>query len=96
MARWNLEELCSDWRERGTFLSDPRGMLEAMSAHWSAEGLRERLCMEHFQPYVGDGGGAEPGEGGTVRFRVTDFEAQCDGATSMLVADVGHFARHGT
>jgi ferredoxin-NADP reductase len=82
----DLDALCPDWRERETFLSGPPTMLEAMSAHWSAAGVRERLRMEHFQPYVGEGGGEEVGEGGTVRFRVTDFEAQCDGATSMLVA----------
>jgi ferredoxin len=81
----DLDELCPDWRERATFLSGPAGMLEAMSSHWSAEGVRERLRMEHFQPYVG-GGGEGLGEGGKVRFRVTDFEAECDGATSILVA----------
>ena len=81
-----LDGLCPDWRERESFLSGPPGMLEAMSAHWSAEGVRERLRMEHFQPYVGDGGGQGIGEGGTVRFRVTDLEAQSDGTTSILVA----------
>jgi stearoyl-CoA 9-desaturase NADPH oxidoreductase len=82
----DLDALCPDWRERETFLSGPPEMLATMSEHWSAAGLRERLRMEHFQPYVGAGGGEPVGEGGTVRFRVTDFEARCDGATSMLVA----------
>jgi stearoyl-CoA 9-desaturase NADPH oxidoreductase len=81
-----LDQLCPDWRERDTFLSGPPSMLEAMSAHWDAEGVRERLRMEHFQPFVGDGGAGGIGEGGSVRFRVTDFEAHCDGATPILVA----------
>jgi stearoyl-CoA 9-desaturase NADPH oxidoreductase len=81
-----LDGLCPDWRERETFLSGPPEMLAAMAEHWSAEGIRERLSMEHFQPYVGDGGGEGLGQGGKVRFRVTDFEADCDGATSILVA----------
>ena len=56
-----------------------------MTSHWDSEGVRERLSIEHFQPFLGDGGEAGLGEGGTVRFRVTDFEAECDGQTSILV-----------
>jgi ferredoxin len=82
----NLDELCSDWREREAFLSGPPEMIEAMRAHWEAAGVSEQLRVEHFQPYVGDGGAGGLGEGGTVRFRVTDFETDCDGSTSILVA----------
>ncbi|GGC67228.1 ferredoxin reductase [Hoyosella rhizosphaerae] len=80
-----LDDLCPDWRERETFLSGPPGMLDAMSSHWSAEGVHDRLSMEHFQPFAGDGGSGGLGDGGTVHFRVTDIQATCDGATSILV-----------
>jgi ferredoxin-NADP reductase len=80
-----LDTLCPDWREREAFLSGPPDMLAAMSAHWDAQGVREKLQMEHFQPFAGDGGAGGLGEGGTVHFRVTDIRATCDGATSMLV-----------
>ena len=40
--------------------------------------------MERFQPVIGEGD-AEVGEGGTVRFRVTDVEAECDQGVSILV-----------
>lgn len=85
IAPKDLDKLCPDWRERETFLSGPPGLLEAMTAHWDSEGIRERLRVEHFQPFAGDGGEGGLGEGGTVRFRVTDFEATCDGQTSILV-----------
>jgi stearoyl-CoA 9-desaturase NADPH oxidoreductase len=85
IAPADLDELCPDWRERETFLSGPPGLLEAMQTHWEAEGVRDRLSVEHFQPFVGDGGDGGLGAGGKVRFRVTDFEAECDGQTSILV-----------
>ncbi len=81
----DLDKLCPDWRERETFLSGPPDLLEEMTGHWDAEGTREQLRLEHFQPFVGDGGEAGLGAGGTVRFRVTDFEAECDGETPILV-----------
>ena len=74
-------ELCPDWRERDAFLSGPRGMLDSMKAHWQQAGDPDRLDMERFQPIIG-GDEVEPGAGGTVRFRVTDFDADCDGTTS--------------
>ncbi|WP_149359369.1 ferredoxin reductase [Lolliginicoccus suaedae] len=80
-----LDDLCPDWRERTTFLSGPPPMLDAMSAHWDAEGVYDNLSMEHFQPFAGDGGARGLGEGGTVHFRVTEMLAECDGATSILV-----------
>ena len=85
IAPKDLDKLCPDWREREAFISGPPGLLDGMTSHWDSEGVRERLSIEHFQPFLGDGGEAGLGEGGTVRFRVTDFEAECDGQTSILV-----------
>jgi ferredoxin len=59
-------------------------MLDAFKAHWHQVGDPELLDMERFQPIIG-GDEVDAGEGGTVRFRVTDFEAVCDGTTPILV-----------
>jgi ferredoxin-NADP reductase len=76
-----ISELCGDWRDRFTLASGPGAMLDAIAEHWEAEGDPELLDMERFQPVIG--GGAE-GEGGTVRFRVTDVEATCGAGVPIL------------
>jgi ferredoxin-NADP reductase len=79
----DLDELCPDWRHRHAFLSGPAAMLETMSEHWQREGAAEQLSLERFQPMIGgDPGG---GEGGSVRFAKSGVEAECDGATPILV-----------
>jgi len=80
----NLDDLCPDWRERDTFLSGPREMIDTFESHWEEAGIRDRLSTERFQPVIGTGD-TEVGSGGTVRFRVTDFEAACDPGVSILV-----------
>jgi ferredoxin-NADP reductase len=83
LAPGDLDELCADWRRRHTFLSGPAAMLETMSEHWRREGVAEQLSLERFQPMIGgDPGG---GEGGSVRFARSGVEAECDGATPILV-----------
>jgi stearoyl-CoA 9-desaturase NADPH oxidoreductase len=83
IAPADLERLCPDWRQRHAFLSGPAEMLEAMSEHWQREDVAELLSMERFQPMIGgDPGG---GEGGSVRFARSGVEAECDGATPILV-----------
>jgi len=83
IAPGDLDELCPDWRRRHTFLSGPAEMLGAMSEHWKGEGVAEQLSMERFQPMIGgDPGG---GEGGSVRFAKSGVDAECDGATPILV-----------
>jgi ferredoxin-NADP reductase len=83
IAPSDLDELCPDWRSRHAFLSGPGEMLDAMSEHWKGEGVAEMLRLERFQPMIGgDPGG---GEGGTVRFAKSGVEAECDGATPILV-----------
>jgi ferredoxin-NADP reductase len=83
LAPSDLDELCPDWREREAYLSGPGEMLDAMAEHWDQAGDCERLHMERFQPKIG---GGEEGEGGTIRFRVSDCETECDGGTPILVA----------
>lgn len=80
----DLDRLCPDWRERHTFASGPGEMLDALKAHWGAEGDPERLEMERFQPVIG--GGAVVGEGGRIRFLSSGVETESDGGTPILVA----------
>jgi stearoyl-CoA 9-desaturase NADPH oxidoreductase len=79
-----LDDICPDWRERHTFLSGPRGLMDVMEEHWRTEADPARLFTERFQPIIGRGD-AEVGSGGTVSFRVTDVEATCDVGISILV-----------
>jgi stearoyl-CoA 9-desaturase NADPH oxidoreductase len=80
-----LDRTCPDWHERESFLCGPSGLLETMTAHWSASGLGERLHVEHFQPdaRVGDG---ERGAGGTISFRKSRLQASSDGEQPILLA----------
>ncbi len=80
----DLDTLCPDWRDRTTFLSGPRDMIDVMESHWKAEADPASLLTERFQPIIGSGD-AELGTGGTVHFRVTDFDAECDVGVSILV-----------
>lgn len=80
----DLDDLCPDWRERATFLSGPPDMLDAMEAHWASQGDQSLLHTERFQPIIGRGD-AQIGSGGTVRFRIADFEATCEVGVSILV-----------
>jgi stearoyl-CoA 9-desaturase NADPH oxidoreductase len=84
MGPQDLDDLCADWRERETFASGPRDLLDALDEHFDAHGDCDRLRIERFQPVIG-GDGAE-GEGGTISFTKSDTETQCDGGTPILVA----------
>jgi ferredoxin-NADP reductase len=79
----DLDRLCDDWRERQTFLSGPRPMIEAVEGRYEAEGCSANLRTERFQPVIGNGGGE--GEGGTVRLRVSGCDAECGPGMSILV-----------
>lgn len=83
MSPEDLEEICSDWRERETFLSGPADMLDAVEEFWEREGDPERLHMERFQPKVGLG---EEGEGGEITFLASDTKTEAGGGTPILVA----------
>jgi ferredoxin-NADP reductase len=86
VAAEHLDELCPDWREREAYACGPAELLDALTAHWEAEGDGERLHMERFQPVIGGAGAGAGGEGGTVRFARSDVEATCDAGTPILVA----------
>lgn len=79
-----LDEIVPDWRDRETFLSGPRGLMDVLEEHWKEHGDPGRLHTERFQPIIGTGD-ADVGSGGTVSFRVTDVEATCDVGVSILV-----------
>ena len=80
----DVERLCPDWREREAFACGPAELLDALCEHWEHEGDPKRLRMERFQPLIGTA--VEAGEGGTIRFRRSGVEAECDGSTPILVA----------
>jgi ferredoxin-NADP reductase len=80
----DLDSICKDWRDRDTFASGPGELLDGLKEHWSEETDPELLRMERFQPVIGEGD-AEVGEGGTVHFRVTEVEAECEQGVSILV-----------
>ena len=83
LAPTDLDAHCPDWQERTTFLSGPRELMDAVEAHYEKAGLSDRLMTERFQPVIGNGGG--DGSGGTVRFRVSERDAECDAGVSILV-----------
>lgn len=86
LAPDDLDRLCPDWRERTTFLSGPGELIDTFVAHWDEHGDRDLLHLERFQPVIGGDATVAAGEGGVIRFRVTDFEATSDGRTSILEA----------
>ena len=79
----DLDRHCANWRERETFLSGPREMIDAVEDHYEQHNLAGALHTERFQPVIGNGGGE--GDGGTVHFRVSDCEADCETGVSILV-----------
>jgi ferredoxin-NADP reductase len=83
LAPGELDGVCPDWRQRHTFASGPGEMLDDLVRHWDAEGDPELLALERFQPVIG---GQARGTGGAVRFLKSGLDAECDGATPILVA----------
>jgi ferredoxin-NADP reductase len=79
-----ITEMVPDWEEREAFFSGPGDMLDALKAHWTEHGREEHMRLERFQPRIG-GDEAEPGQGGSIYFRITDVKAECDGRTPILV-----------
>jgi len=78
----DLDTICPDWRERETWACGPSPMLDAITEHFEAAGLEERLHVERFSlKLAGDGG-----EGGTITFRSSGKTIDADGATTVLEA----------
>jgi stearoyl-CoA 9-desaturase NADPH oxidoreductase len=85
MGPKDLERLCSDWKERESYISGPNEMLDTFSEHFEREADCERLCIERFQPKLGLGQNGE-GEGGMIKFLQSDCETDSDGHKPILVA----------
>ena len=83
MGPQDLDQLCPDWREREVYLSGPNDMLDAFTEHFEREADCDRLHMERFQPKLGLTG---EGEGGTIKFCMSECEAESDGSVPILVA----------
>ncbi len=81
----DLDQLCSDWSERETFLCGPAELIDDFKPRWEERGLEDRLHLERFQPVIG-GDGSASGEGGTVKFLSSDAEGESDGSQPILVA----------
>ena len=78
----DLDHICPDWRERETYACGPGPMLDAITEHFEAAGLEDRLHLERFSLDLG----GEGGEGGTITFRTTGKTIEVDGATTVLEA----------
>ena len=85
MGPQDLDRLCPDWREREAYISGPNDMLDAFTEHFDEHADCERLHMERFQPKLGLGANGE-GEGGTIKFCMSDCETESDGSVPILVA----------
>ena len=85
MGPEDLRNLCPDWREREAYISGPNDMLDAFTEHFERRADCERLHVERFQPMLGLGQSGE-GEGGRIKFCVSDCEASSDGSKPILVA----------
>ncbi|MGY2704626.1 MULTISPECIES: ferredoxin reductase [unclassified Nocardioides] len=78
----DLDHICPDWRERETWACGPGPMLDAITEHFEAAGLEDRLHLERFSLQLG----GEGGEGGTITFRTSGRTIDADGATTVLEA----------
>jgi stearoyl-CoA 9-desaturase NADPH oxidoreductase len=85
MGPRDLGRLCPDWRDREAYISGPNDMLDAFTEHWDEHADGDRLHMERFQPKLGLGKNGE-GEGGTIKFCMSDCDAESDGNLPILVA----------
>jgi ferredoxin-NADP reductase len=80
----DLDRLCPDWRNRPTFASGPRELLDALTGHWAAESDPALLAMERFQPMAS--APVDAGQGGRIVFNRSGIAAESGGATPILVA----------
>lgn len=79
----DLDRHCPDWKQRQTFLSGPKELIDAVEKRFEDDDLADRLHTERFQPVIGNGGG--DGSGGSVYYRVSDAKADCGPGVSILV-----------
>ncbi|MCV7419570.1 ferredoxin reductase [Mycobacterium yunnanensis] len=76
-----LDQLVDDLAERQTWACGPAGMLDALEARWTADGIADRLHTERFRPTV-----ITAGEGGEVTFSTTGTVVEATGAETLLDA----------
>jgi ferredoxin-NADP reductase len=79
----HLDELCPDWRQRETYACGPGAMLEALRRHYEQAESSTRLHMESFEHMLA---GEVVGAGGVVTLCKSRLQADCDGATPILLA----------
>ncbi|ORJ63779.1 ferredoxin reductase [Mycobacterium simiae] len=77
-----LADIVADWQDRPTWACGPPALLDAVERVWKDAGRAHQLHMERFTIAATDKGG----EGGTVRFAISDKTIEIDGATSLLEA----------
>ena len=78
----DLETVCPDWRERGTWACGPAPMLDACEQFWEEAGIEDQLHLERFSLDLGGG----DAEGGTITFANSGKTVEIDGATTLLEA----------
>jgi len=78
----DLEQVCPDWRERGTWACGPTPMLDACEEFWKQADLEDQLHLERFSVDLGD----SEAEGGTITFANSGKTIEVDGATTLLEA----------
>ncbi len=88
-----LEEVCPDWQERGTWACGPTPMLDAAVEFWEEAGRREEAASRALL----HSSWASDAEGGTITFANSGKKVEVDGATTLLEAGeeagVGHALR---
>ena len=78
----DLDAVCPDWRERGTWACGPAPMLDAAEEFWERAGLEKQLHLERFSLELG----GSDAEGGTITFSNSGKQVEVDGATTLLEA----------
>jgi stearoyl-CoA 9-desaturase NADPH oxidoreductase len=77
-----LDDIVADWQDRSAWACGPAAMLDTVEKVWKDNNIADALHMERFSIAATDKGG----EGGTVKFAISDKEVEIDGATSILEA----------
>lgn len=78
----NLADIVGDWQERSAWACGPPTLLDTVEGVWKDAQRSDELHLERFTIAATDKGG----EGGTVRFAISDKTIEIDGATSLLEA----------
>lgn len=76
----SLDEVCPDWRARGTWACGPAPMLDAAEEFWGQAGLEDNLHLERFSLQLA----GSDAEGGVITFANSNKTVEIDGATTLL------------